>query len=438
VGVAAAAGITFGRDQHMLAQSGQMLTTDRTAIRRGLAIRRRANRPPWGARKRRHELILAPLAASLVASLVVGVGVALVRDERDRRSLHANRVRNRQFALKGGERPADGLRRMALGQLDLAIELLEADAREVPTAVAVHDTRKALKRLRALVRVLRPELGQKTFARESAVLRDAGRRLAGARDAGVTVATLDQLMVRNREELAHLRAVRKLRSQLATERGWAEENAFADLGTRLEIAGRLRELRGRVGGWTLSDSGIEALEPGLRRLYREGRLRWRRAERRTEDGRAMHLWRKRVKDLRYAAQMLERRGSLPAGASANGHAQANGGPSGKAARKAAGAARRRQARRPRQALWIHRVAERADELGEMLGEEHDLAVLAERVRSACEPFAHEAGSRKILLKVIARRRRRLRKLALRRGRRLYRRPPKRFIARVRQAYAAQK
>ena len=49
----------------------------------------------------------------------------------------------------------------------------------------MHETRKALKRLRALVRLLREELGEQAFERENAALRDVARRLAGARDAEV-------------------------------------------------------------------------------------------------------------------------------------------------------------------------------------------------------------------------------------------------------------
>ena len=101
--------------------------------------------------------------------------------------------------------------------------------------------------------------------------------------------------------------------------------------------------------------------------------------------------------------------------------------------------RRKQARRRREALYIHRVARRADELGELLGAEHDLAVLAARVRSQAD--AHSApvagrGTRRALLRLIAKRRRRLRKQALREGKRLYGRRPKRFAARVRSASAA--
>ncbi len=383
-----------------------MMTADRTSVRRRLAVRRRSNRPPWGRRKRGHSAIVAPLAASvfvtLAATAVVGLGVALVRDERDRRSALARRAR--RFALAPRERPADGLRRMALGQLDLAIELLEGGGGEAQTAAAVHETRKALKRLRALMRTLRPELGEEAFERENAVLRDCARKLAGARDAEVIVGTLDGLLARHPKQLAQLPALRQLRAQLAAERDLIARRTMADPGARSEISGRLRDVRASVGEWSLGGDGMAAAEPGLERLYRQGRRRLARARRRGADGRELHLWRKRVKDLRYAAEMLERRG-------AGGRAQAG---------------------------WIHKLAARADELGEVLGEEHDLALLAERVRGAREPFADDRRARKTLLKVIRRRRRRLRERALRKGERIFRRSPKQFIARVRAAYARQK
>src|ERR1700730_2120460 len=164
-----------------------MMTTQRTAIRRRLAIRRTSHGPPWSARKAGHGSILAPLAATIAASVAVGVGVALARAERERRAARAQRSRDRHFTLLPGERLADGLRRMALGQLDLAIELLAGEDGGKPGEKAVHETRKALKRLRALLKLLEDELGEQIFARETAVLREAGRRLAAARDAEVLV-----------------------------------------------------------------------------------------------------------------------------------------------------------------------------------------------------------------------------------------------------------
>jgi hypothetical protein len=138
----------------------------------------------------------------------------------------------------------------------------------------------------------------------------------------------------------------------------------------------------------------------------------------------MHEWRKRVKDLRYAAEMLDR---------ADPDDRADGG------RDKRGRRRRKRARGSGDAGYLHRIARRADELGELLGDEHDLVLLATRVRAgrAGAPKAERVGrgTRRALLTLIARRRKRLRKQALRDGRRLYRRTPKEFLRRVRSAYA---
>jgi len=85
------------------------------------------------------------------------------------------------------------------------------------------------------------------------------------------------------------------------------------------------------------------------------------------------------------------------------------------------------------ARWDQRTR-RADELGELLGEEHDLVLLDARVRA--QGNLRGTRTRKILLKLISRRRKHLRRLALREGRSLYGRRPKRFLARVRAAHAA--
>ena len=433
----AAAAVAFGGDQHMLAERGQMMTTERTAIRRRLAVRRTSNRPPWRGRKPGHGSIVAPLAATIAATVAVGVGVALAKSERERRSARAQRSRDRQFALLPGERLADGLRRMTLGQLDLAIELLESDGGPLPPSranggplppeQAVHETRKALKRLRALIRLLEDELGEQTCAREHATLRDAGRRLARARDAEVMVGTLDDMLGRHPGKLAHRRGVAKLRGQLVADRDRAAEAMLGDRATRAHVLADLRAVRGRVAEWQLSDrDGIQAVEPALKRLYRQGRRRRRRAARGTGDrARAMHEWRKRVKDLRYAAEILDR----------HDPADRTGTAKGKRARR-----RRKQAQRRSDQSHIHRLARLADELGELLGEEHDLVLLAARVRADAEDGRGGGGgtgraTRRILLKLIARRRKRLRGQALREGKQLYGRRPRNFVGRVRAAYA---
>jgi CHAD domain len=359
------------------------------------------------------------VAATLAAAALVRAGTALAKAERERRS-RSQREGMRHFALLPGEHPAEGLRRIALGQLDLALEQLEGEIEREPAARAVHETRKALKRLRALVRLLEHELPQQELALENATLRDMGRRLAGARDAEVMVSTLEQLLGRHPRKLGRSRSLAMLHGRLAADRDRAAASALlGDAAARGEVTGELRALRSRVLMWRLPErNGMELAAAGLHGIYRQGRRRYRRAASGSGNRtRAMHEWRKRVKDLRHAAEMLDR--SDP-----RGERSRHGG-----RRQGRGSRRKR-----REAARIRRLARRADALGEMLGEDHDLAVFAERVQRDAG-LQLSRGTRKTLQRLISRRRRQLRRQALRRGERIYRRAPKAFLARVREAYA---
>jgi hypothetical protein len=417
------------------------MTTNRTAIRRRLAIRSAAHRPPWGARKAGHGSIVAPLAATVAATVTVavgvGVGLALARSERERRranELERERQRERErqlqfdrrLALAPVERLAEGMRRMALGQVDLTLELLapgDEDAlATAPDERAVHETRKALKRLRAMLRLLAGELGGEASARENTALRDVARSLSGARDAAVMLSTLDGLMRRHPRALARRHGVLELRRRLRAEHARMERETLADPAARAEVLGELQALRWRVAAWSLSDrDGIELIEADLERVYRQGRKRFRRVARRKGDRMiAMHEWRKRVKDLRYAAELIERRGARD-----SPHSGRSAG-SGRSARSGE---------------RLRKLARRADALGELLGEEHDLAVFAARVRAGGvgadtqETWDTGRRTRERLLELTARRRRALRKRALRDGERLYDEKPNAFIRRISAAYA---
>jgi CHAD domain-containing protein len=352
--------------------------------------------------------------ASLAKVLVlVGVGVALARSERERRIATRARRTPTRSSLHSDEPRAAGLRRVILGQLDRAIELLE-DPRGDPDGETVHEVRKIVKRLRAIVRLLRGELGAQRFAREDAALRDCGRRLSGARDAEVMVDTLDALCKEHpkltRAKAASRRGdprgggggggVRALRAQLVAEREAA--SASEDAALRAAVVADLRAIRARAAAWKLRERPqrpTRLLAPGLEHLYGEGRRRMRRARRRG-GVEAMHAWRKRVKALRYAAQTLDRGGEW---------------------------------RETKSARRLRSVARRADRIGDLLGEEHDLALLARVVRRRAKLFAGDRKQQKRLLRAIARRRKRLRKRALREGECLYERKPKAFVRGVRKA-----
>ncbi len=353
---------------------------------------------------------MAPLAATVAGTVAVGVGLTLAKAERKRRAARARLPpHERHFGLLSDESAADGLKRIALGQLDLAIELLRDESQapsSVPPEKAVHETRKALKRLRSLMRLLEGEIGSKRAARERAVLRDAAARLAGARDAEVMVSTLDALVRSQPRKLGRRRGVVQLREHLRHERRSEATLALGDASaTRAQVADELCALRKRVAKWKLSSRPVGKLvRPGLQHIYRSGRSGRGRAAHRKPGSRAMHKWRKHVKDLRYALEVLDVQ-DPPHKATATG--------SGKRARKR-----------------VAKLARRADELGEVLGQEHDLMLLGEKVRAHKPLKRHKRRTRKLLLRAISRRRARLRKRALRDGKRLYERKPRRFVRRI--------
>ena len=429
MGVAAPAGIAFGGDQHMLAQGGEKMTTDRTPIRRRLAVGSRSNRPPWRGRKSGHAVIVAPVTATLAATVAVGVGVVLARVGRERLDERRRRL-DRELALDAQEPLAQGIRRMALGQADLVIELLHAQ-NGLLQENSVHEMRKALKRLRALVRLLRDELGEESFARENAALRDTARRLSAARDSEVMLATLDRLCEQSGGRLSRRTGVLELQVALRAEHDRIERITLGDQALRGRVLGDMLAFRDRALAWRLRERGAGLVEPGLLRVYRQGRRRFHvaAAAKKSSRVRAMHEWRKRVKDLRHQAEILRRRDeSSPLAALAPGGRRA----------------RRRRARFDRDRRRLRRVAKRADNLGEALGEDHDLALLAELVRDSGNPHAARGrdlprppkATRRVLLREIRRRRRRLRRDALRLGARLYGPRPRRFAARVRRAYVS--
>jgi CHAD domain-containing protein len=364
-----------------------------------------------------------PLAATLAATVALRAGISLVRTARERR-VSVARERDRRIGLSPQEDVADGLQRMLLGQLDLAIETLERlDGDEAPES-GVHETRKALKRLRAMLRLLAAELGDRAYAREDAALRDAGRRLSGSRDAEVLLATLDGLIESHPDKLAGRGGVARLRAHLRSERERAWRATLADSAARALTLEELRACRVGVAAWQLAQrDGAGPALAGFTGVYRQGRKRLRRAARgRGEPTLVLHRWRKRVKDLRYAAEALQLR--------------ADDGKDGVEPRGRR--ARRRRSRARKRAAWLRRLARRADDLGELLGHEHDLAVLAEYVRTlsgAGGPAPRVgAATRRRILKLIAARRRKLRKRALRDGERLYRPAPARLAARLASAH----
>ncbi|OYD83776.1 CHAD domain-containing protein [Azospirillum brasilense] len=214
------------------------------------------------------------------------------------------------YCIKREEPITDGIRRIALEQLDKAVRAL-ADSDE-GRHKGVHEARKACKKLRALFRLARGALGEQVYRRENLFIRDAQRDLSAVRDTAAIIESMDKLTAHfagqlDAQAFARLRAILVERCR-AIE---AEQMDKADMPT--QVAKRFDGARERIAGWRLSAkdrgngkgnrNGLALLRPGLHRVYRDGRRLFRHLEP-ASDAHAWHEWRKQVKYFWYHTRIL--------------------------------------------------------------------------------------------------------------------------------------
>jgi CHAD domain-containing protein len=182
------------------------------------------------------------------------------------------------------------VRDVLLEQLDDAIGRLKKNGKSDAT---VHDVRGELKRARATLRLLRKSIGGPAYRRDNWAIRDVARILTPLRDAKVLVRTLRQL--RSVSDDNDLRAAGSLltrqfhEERQAIGRRLLPKHLVAAADTLQSVKERIREIpRARLDEVAISE--------GLGRVYKAGRSAFRRVKDRATDGR-LHEWRKQVKYL---------------------------------------------------------------------------------------------------------------------------------------------
>lgn len=180
-----------------------------------------------------------------------------------------------------------GTRRIALEQIDRALDYI--DRSNVPQGEAVHEIRKNVKRLRALLRLVRPGLAD--HATLDMLLRDAARRIAALRDAAVLLHTLDALAP------GGLPAIRAALTQAPPGAPGVADDALAACRADLTSA------RGSLKALALKGAGPDVLQEGLTRTLRQAQAGLHVALGEASAA-AVHDFRKRVKDHLYHARLL--------------------------------------------------------------------------------------------------------------------------------------
>jgi len=295
------------------------------------------------------------------------------------------------YRLSFDDGPGHSLRACAVVQIEQAAEHLEQARRLEDPIEAIHDARKALKRTRSALRLVQSGPGRSVARQEDRHVRDCGRALSGTRDADVMAATVEALGERYAGQMA-ASTFASVRDRLAV-RGDGVRAGLEPL--VLGEAETLRAVAERLAQWPVEDVTWRHVLAGVERSYARGRKDFSRA-RRDPTVENLHEWRKRVKDLDFQQRLLH--DAWP------------------------------------QVLSAH--AREAHRLSELLGEDHDLAVLEALLGVEHGPAQQVAADTGPLTDVIARRRADLQGRARVLGRRVYAEAPADLARRLRRLVKA--
>ncbi|TBU97887.1 CHAD domain-containing protein [Stutzerimonas kirkiae] len=289
------------------------------------------------------------------------------------------------YQLRPRSSVAAQVRKAARDRLAEAIDALAAPPMDV--GEGIHQARKRIKELRALLRLVRKPLGV-TFDRENRRLRDIARELSESRDATAMLESWDLLAGHFGQPFDN-QAMRQTRQRLQAR---AETAEACDAGLGVVISGvqaQLQAIMHGVDNWRLHGKGFELLAEGLHDIYRAGTRELAKLGEEPDDE-GFHQWRKRVKDHWYQCRLLT-------------------------------------------PVWPGLMAQRCEslkQLAEALGDEHDLYMMQQALEREPALFGDEE-ERSLLARLIGQRRQALRHEALVQGRQLYGEPPSALVERIR-------
>jgi CHAD domain-containing protein len=250
---------------------------------------------------------------------------------------------------------------------------------------SVHAARKALRKARAALRLLRPGMDDADYRVENIALRDAARFLSPLRDAKSLLAAFDALTTRHATDLSTTRLA-PLKRLLRARRTQAR-HALIDNRAPLRLCLNLVDACSkRTQRPDLAGLKTDVLADALGQIYRKGRKAFGQAQK-TPGAENLHEWRKQVKFVHAASMTLADAGTPHLG----------------------------------------KIAKRARKVAALLGDDHDLYAL----RTALFDAGNDDPASQTLKSLLGQRRIKLQARAIACGRKLFEEKPARLTARLR-------
>jgi CHAD domain-containing protein len=246
------------------------------------------------------------------------------------------------FQLDPAKDLSENVRMLGAAQVDAVLKRLAIKSKQ---ARAVHEARKTMKRLRALLRLIRPALDKKTFRANEDQLKEIGRSLSGARDIQAMLECIARLEAAEPEAAKEPVGIALKRQLEIQQEGESQLPGKSGSGLRKQ----LRQVRKAFAELQIEGDGADIIYASIRKDYAAAKDAFHHAY---ETGRdeAFHEWRKLVQ--RNWRQLLLIEAGSPS--------------------------------------MIRPHIDIVHELADALGDDHDLYMLAERIVNAETPF----GSRK--------------------------------------------
>ncbi len=278
------------------------------------------------------------------------------------------------FEIELQQSVEDNIKQLMQERVDHIRQVLKEEA---DPHAAIHQTRKDFKKLRALCRLVRDEIGKKKYRAANYYFRDTSRLLSEARDATALLETVQQLEQEDSSGEQTIQAVlQKTKHHLGGKKAAITRYNIQQEQLLPAVYRILEEAESYYQDWSIKHSNFKAVKPGLKRVYQRCRAGLKQAYTK-KTGPAFHEWRKRAKYLRYQLNVLT-------------------------------------------PLWPGMLSAWEEELHTLtdyLGKEHDLAVLKQTVEQMTWEDGYDARP---LLSLIKEKRKSLRKEAYPLGRKLFR------------------
>lgn len=167
---------------------------------------------------------------------------------------------------------------------------------------AIHETRRTIKRIRALLRLIRDEIGYGNYYRENRFYRDISRIMSEVRDSYVLLQTLELIQTEHPDALPADDFLNL--KKLLSSRVDADLSVFMQSGGFEQVLEDLILARERIAGVCQLRNGFVSIRKGIRRVYRRGLRKLIRVKDQYHLD-EFHEYRKNTKYLQYHMELIQ-------------------------------------------------------------------------------------------------------------------------------------